>query len=118
MWDNVQHQLRDEPEARNQGITIMDNLTKSQAIDIVGQDAVDKIEYVNCEPTGNVGYNGLCQGDDLIEWTASVHGLTDSDGNDCSLTAYYYTTQADEHVALDSGDWANVDFKINHYKIR
>jgi hypothetical protein len=89
-------------------------LTRQQAVAIVGEAAVAKAEAANCEPTGGVGYNGACQGDDEIEWSAGV-SATDRDGIECTVMVYYYTSQD----AIDSAgdDLSNVDWVIDGYVV-
>lgn len=90
------------------------NLTREQAVSIVGEAAVLKAESSNCEPTGRVGYNGACQGDDLIEWEGSV-AAEDKDGTECIVAVYYYTTQEEIDEAGD--DLSNVDWVIAGYEV-
>lgn len=90
------------------------NLSRAQAIEIVGAAAVDGVESKACEPTNRVGYNGSCQGDDLIEWSAGV-SAEDKDGTPCTLVAYYYTTQ--DEVDAQGDDLGNVDWVIAGYEI-
>lgn len=90
------------------------NLKRAEAVAIVGEAAVEKCETVNCEPTNRVGYNGSCQGDDEIEWSASA-SARDQDGIDCTVTAYYYTRQEEIDAAGD--DLSNVDWVIAGYEV-
>ena len=93
------------------------NLTREQAVTIVGEATVDKVERENCEPTGRVGYNGACQGDALCEWSASV-SCEDKDGNDCTLVAYYYTTNEQDQAMADAdGDGSAIDWEIAGYEV-
>jgi beta-glucanase (GH16 family) len=86
-------------------------LTREQAIEAAGLDAVNAVERISCDPTNIIGYNGSCQGDALIEWSAR-HALADG----AVLTAYYYTSAADEALADESG-WDNVDFDVAGYTV-
>ena len=90
------------------------NLTREQAIAIVGELAVDKVDRENCEPTNRVGYNGACQDDELIEWAASVL-CADKDGYECRVRAYYYTTN--EEIDAAGADLSNVDWEISGYEV-
>lgn len=90
------------------------NLTREQAVAIVGEAAVAKAESANCEPTNRVGYNGAIQGDDLIEWAGSA-AAEDKDGAACTVTAYYYTSQEEIDAAGD--DLSNVDWTIAGYEV-
>lgn len=87
-------------------------LTREQAIEIVGEDAVAKVDQKNCDFTNRVGYNGTCQGDDEVEFSASV-SAEDKDGNDASLIAYYY--QGAE--AVDGNELDCLDWEIRGYEV-
>ena len=90
------------------------NLTREEAIAIVGLESVEKAESKNCEPTNRVGYNGACQGDDLIEWSAGA-AAKDQDGTAVVVTVYYYTTQDEIDAAGD--DLGNVNWVIAGYEV-
>lgn len=90
------------------------NLTRAQAVAIVGETAVAQAEAANCEPTNRVGYNGAIQDDSLIEWSASA-AAEDNDGTECSVKVYYYTTQAEIDAAGD--DLSNVNWEIAGYEV-
>ena len=85
---------------------------RDQAIVGVGLANVEAVERLNCEPTNRVGFNGSCQGDDFIEWSASLR--LDIDGFLFTLTVYYYTDAEDESVAASSG-WDCVTFSPEAY---
>jgi hypothetical protein len=76
------------------------DLSRDQAIKLAGIDAVNRVDRVNCEPTNRVGYNGLCQGDEYTEWSASI----DLDNGE-TLTVYYYTSSEDEQTSIDNDEW-------------
>lgn len=90
------------------------NLSREQAIAIVGESAVKKAEAKNCEPTGRVGYNGASQGDNMIEWSAGAPA-EDKNGVACTVIAYYYTSQEEIDAAGD--DLSNVDWVIAGYEV-
>lgn len=93
------------------------NLTREQAIALVGEDAVCSVERKNCQPTNRVGYNGSCQGDDLCEWSASV-GCSNADNDQVTLTAYYYTTnEQDRAIGEADGDGSVIDWTIHGYDV-
>ena len=92
-------------------------LTRAQAVAIVGEAVVEKVESKNCEPTGRVGYNGACRNDNFCEWSATV-GCEDKDGNACSLVAYYYTTNDEDQAMADAdGDGSVIDWEIAGYDV-
>lgn len=94
----------------------MKKLTRQEAIAIVGEDAVNAVERINCEPTGRVGFNGSCKGDDLCEWVAGGEAK-DEDGDSVTICAYYYTTNAEDETMADTGDGSNIDWQISHYEV-
>ena len=80
-------------------------LTREQAIEIVGADAVANVDQENCDFTNRVGYNSSYQGDDEVEFSASVMAK-DKGGNDVSLIAYYYQdAKAVDENKLDCLYW-------------
>ena len=96
---------------------IKGTLTKDQAIALVGADAVAAVERQNCEPTCRVGYNGACQGDSLTEWSSAV-SATDSDGEQVTLLAYYYTSNEQDQAMADAdGDGSAINWEIEGYEI-
>ena len=93
------------------------NMTREEAVSIVGEAAIEKVEAQNCEPTNRVGYNGAEQGDGLCEWSASL-SCKDQDNNNCILVAYYYTTnKQDQMMAAANGDGSAIDWEIAGYEI-
>ena len=92
------------------------NLTRAQAVEQVGAIAVDAVDATNCEPTGRVGYNGAAQENSLTEWSASV-ACEGSDGCDCTLVAYYYTSNDDDAAMAESGDGSAITWTIRGYEI-
>jgi hypothetical protein len=84
------------------------NLTREQAIEIVGIDAVNKVDAENCDFT-----NRVCQGDDEVEFSGSVSAV-DKDGYDVSVIAYYYQDASDVDGCDDLG---NLDWEIEGYEI-
>lgn len=92
-------------------------MTRAQAVAQVGENAVAAVERENCEPTGRVGYNGKMHGDDLTEWSASI-GCHDKDGDEVTLTAYYYTDHDEDQAIADAyGDGSVIDWEIAGYEI-
>ena len=89
------------------------NLTREQAVAIVGEAAVAKVEDESCDFTNRVGYNGSIQNDDEVEFSASV-SCEDKDGYEVSLVAYYYQDADDVDAAegLDGLDWAIEGYEI------
>jgi len=93
------------------------NLTREEAIAKVGAAAVLAVEANNCEPTGRVGYNGECQGNEECEWSASV-SCNDTAGDEVSLVAYYYTSNEDDQIMADnSGDGSYIEWVISGYEV-
>lgn len=79
-------------------------LSREEAINIAGLNAVEILDNENCEPTNRVGY---LFGDDEIEFSASV---SIEDG---ILKAYYYQdAESVKENELDCLDW-----EIHGYEI-
>ena len=90
------------------------NLTREQAIAIVGEAAVDKVDAENCDFTNRVGYNGSMQGDDEVEFSASL-SCEDKNGYEVSLIAYYYL-DADTLDKVDGLDEIS-EWEIEGYEV-
>lgn len=86
------------------------NLTREQAVAIVGEQAVNKVESAQCDFTNRL----MDDNDDRVEFAASVHG-EDSKGDDYTLVAYYYPTQQELDNAGD--DLGNVRWVIEGYEV-
>ena len=87
--------------------------TRDEAIRYVGEELVNKLDYLNCEPTSR------CQtdGDDSTEYSASIRGEA-KDGAEVVLIAYYYTTPEQEAaIAAQDGDGSAIDWEIEGYEI-
>jgi hypothetical protein len=83
------------------------NLTREQAVSIIGRDAVDQVDAENCDYTNRVGYNGSCQGDDDVEFAASVETA------DGKITAYYYQTAQDvDAISLYLLNWTVYGYEV------
>lgn len=92
-----------------------DLLTREQAVAIVGADAVDRVDREHCEPTNYVGVQGAGAGDDVTEWAASVRAA--DGGRAVTLTAYYYTSTADDEAMYAAdGDGSVIDWQIAGYE--
>lgn len=85
------------------------NLTREQAVAIVGEAAVAKVDAENCDFTSRA----QCDGDTRAEFSASVT-CKDKGGEDCTLTAYYYQEQSDVDAAegLDQLDWQVEGYEV------
>lgn len=85
-------------------------LTREQAIEIVGEKAVDKVERQNCDFTGRL----MDDCDDRVEFAASI-SAKNTDGDDVTLVAYYYPTQSELDAAGD--DLGDVDWVVEGFEI-
>lgn len=82
-------------------------MTRTEAVKIVGEDIIDELEHLNCEPTETLDY------DDLDWWKASLQ-LDNGDW----LHAYYCTDEDDSQAVEDNGgDWGAIDWEIESYEI-
>jgi hypothetical protein len=84
-------------------------LTREQAVAIVGEAAVAKVERENCEFTNRL----QCDGDSRTEFAASVR-CEDNDGAECTLVAYYYQEQSavDAAEGLDQLHWTVEGYEV------
>lgn len=85
------------------------NLTRAQVIAIVGEETINQLDAINCEPTNRV----QCDGDDRVEFAAEL-SCTDLTGEACSVVAYYYQDESD----ADSEDLSSLDWTVAGYEIR
>lgn len=86
------------------------NLTREQAVAIVGEQAVAKVDAANCDFTNCL----MDDNDDRVEFSASVL-CEDQAGDVVALVAYYYPTQGELDAAGD--DLGNVDWQIAGYEV-
>jgi len=104
------------------------NLTREQAIAMVGLANVEAAEADNCEPTGRVGGNGIMHNDPYIEWAGSAEvdyaGLTADQVYNlpiggCTIRAIYHESNEAEQAAIDAASsvWDIMDIEIDHYAI-
>lgn len=84
-------------------------MTREQAVAMVGEVAVDKVERENCDFTNRV----QCDGDTRTEFAASVR-CEDREGNKVTLVAYYYQEQADVDAVenLDELNWEIAGYEV------
>jgi flagellar hook protein FlgE len=85
------------------------NLTREQAIEAAGLEAVEKVESMNCDFSNRVQTDG----DTAVEFESCVYFI-DNEGNKRSLTAYYYQEQEDLDEVEDMG---SLDWEINGYEL-
>ena len=85
------------------------NLSREQAVAIVGEAAVAKVDAEGCDFTNRT----QCDGDTRTEFSASGR-CEDKNGEDCTLTAYYYQEQADLDAVegLDQLDWVVEGYEV------
>jgi hypothetical protein len=85
-------------------------LSREEAIKIVGEEAVNEVEYENCEPTSR------CREDwfDTEEWEAHIT-CEDASGNDVILYAYYYPSKEEVFANAETPDM--IDWVIAGYLV-
>jgi len=84
--------------------------TREQAIEHVGFDSVDQVERLNCEPTDRQQTDG----DESVEFSASLLAMTIPDGLNCRLTVYYYQ---DPEILRQIEDLGSLNWEPNGYSI-
>lgn len=87
------------------------DLTRAQVIEIVGLELVEELERENCDFTNRLQTDG----DDAVEFSASVV-FVDNEGNNRTLTAYYYQDPEDLEE-LEDGDLGSLNWEIEGYEI-
>ena len=88
-------------------------MSREQAIELLGAKIIELLDDDNCEPTGRV----QCDGDPDEEWSSSVptkdpNGYYDGD-NAATLTAYYYPAQQIELADDIEITWAVYGYDID-----
>lgn len=85
------------------------NLSRDEAVKIVGEKAVAAVENENCDFTNRVQTDG----DTGVEFSASVV-CEDQDGDRVTLVAYYYQEEEDLEGVEDLGglDWEIEGFEV------
>lgn len=87
------------------------NLSRAEAISVVGEAAVNLVDADNCD------YTNRCMQaheDHLVEFSASI-SCVDADGCECSLIAYYYQEQTD--IVEAEGQLDVLDWSVHHYAV-
>lgn len=87
-------------------------LTRDQAIAIVGAEAVDQVEAINCEMTNRLIDGGF----EILEFSASLDAYDDENDVEVNLTAYYYQDDTDGRVK-NCEDLSNLTWTVAGYKI-
>ena len=87
---------------------INDNLTRDEAIEIVGETAVDKVETTNAVQSGTLRRDGQ------VKFVSKIL-CKDKDGKHCTLSAVWLMDEDDVNRVEDLSDldWDECD----HYKV-
>ena len=85
-------------------------LTRRQVIALAGLETVEKVDSENCDFTNRL----LPEVSEEVEFAASVE-FVDQEGNERSLTAYYYQDEkeVDEVESLDNLEWEIHGYEID-----
>ena len=89
-----------------------DNLTRDEAVALVGEDAVDRVENEDCDYTGRVSADLDCN--NATEFSASVVIPATEDREKRTLTVYYYQDRGRADETEDLGD---LDWVPGHYTV-
>lgn len=87
------------------------DLTRQEAVERVGEQAVAAVEAENAYPTSRV----LPYGDTDVEWRAD-HICTDLAGDEVCISIYWYFSE-DEMAAVDEADQLDWTIKGDAYEI-
>jgi len=85
-------------------------VTREQAIAVFGEELVNRLDSENCDFTNRVQTDG----DTTIEFSATLRGLAADDGQERTLTAYYYQ---DADMVREAEDLGSLDWVIDGYEI-
>ena len=85
-------------------------LTRDQAVAIVGEDAVSKVETENCDFTSRLMPAGF---EDVVEFSSSIR-CDDLAGDPCILVAYYYQ---DADAVSEAEELDHLDWEIHGYEV-
>lgn len=88
-----------------------DNMTRDEAIQYAGIEAVKAVEAENCDFTNRV--TAGTEWDGWCEFSASVRLHDDPNNREC-LTAYYYQRNEDVDATEDLG---SLTWVIDHYSL-
>lgn len=87
----------------------LSNLTREQAVSLLGETVIAKLDNEGCDFTGRI----LPDWDDRYEFSASVHA-EDADGYDVIVTVIYFQSKADVDGLEDLGC---LDWSVDHYEV-
>lgn len=82
------------------------NMTREEAVSLVGEQAVLSAEKENCEPTGR-------HWDGPVEFSAGFRAV-DADGDRVTVVVYYYQSRQEVEEADDLGD---LNWVVDHYRV-
>lgn len=85
----------------------LNNLTREEAVKLVGEDLVKQVDSEDCE------YSSYDELNKTQEWTA--HTEVDDDNSEYRLLTTHYFVTDEEISAVENLD--DVDWKINHYSL-
>ena len=87
--------------------------TRDQAINIVGEEPVAKLNFERCDFTNRVGFNGSPESDYEVEFAVSM-SCKDKENRQVTLMAYYYqyAEDVDSVENLDELDWIITGYEI------
>jgi hypothetical protein len=88
------------------------NLTRAEAVEILGETAVDRLECENCDYTSRVSADLDCNNE--VEFSASISLPGDEEWDGLCLTAYYYQ---DKDAAREAEDLGSLNWVVSHFTL-
>lgn len=87
----------------------MSKLTREQAINEVGKNAVEQVEASPCD------YSNRVTNDGTVEFIATIKAGKDEDGFNRTISAYYLQ---DSEVVDSCNDISDLNWTVDHYTVQ
>lgn len=84
-------------------------------LELVGDEAVNKLESTNCGFSHGINDNGMVKFSSTIEAKAIISDADIEKGDEFLITVFYY--QPEEFIN-DEIDLSDLDWEIHHYEIQ
>lgn len=85
---------------------------RAEVVEILGEEAVERVERENCDYTGCVSADLDCNNE--VEFSASISLPGDEERDGICLTAYYYQ---DKDKAQETEDLGDLDWEVRHFTL-
>lgn len=106
--------IDDEPTSKILREHFNRNLSREEVVEILGEEAVNKVESENCDFTNAVSAELDCNNEVEFSATYTIK-QEDPEWGFISITAYYYQ---DKDVVAETEDLGNLDWEVRHFTIQ